>query len=248
MENYKMVSLIPARGGSVRVPRKNIKMMAGKPMLAWTIEASLNSKHIDRTFVSTEDPEIKEVALQYGAEVIDRPEEYASDTLEGNKYEHDGIISSFKEALWKMGYKPDYFIWLYCCFPTRTSKQIDEAFELMIERRCTRIMTAFKMGGEAYEYYTLDKNDKAVRDFDYTKKELYLRSLRIDFQEPRYEGTAQIIIMRYRDILLADDINYADFTLYIIIDRDEYVDVNTPFDFKVAEMLLEERIKGRGKR
>lgn len=243
MEDYKMVSLIPARGGSKRVPRKNIKMMAGKPLLAWTIEASLNSKHIDRTFVSTEDKEIKEVALKYGAEVIDRPEKYVTDTVERVHYEHDGIISSFKEALWDMKYKPDYFCWLYCCFPTRTSKQIDEAFELMIERKCTRVMAAFKMGGEAYEYYTFDKNDKAVRNFDYTKKELYLRSLGIDFQEPRYEGNGSILIMRYKDILLASNINYADFTLYII-DKNKYIDVNTPFDFKVAEMLLEERIKG----
>lgn len=242
MENYKMVSLIPARGGSRRVPRKNIKMMAGKPMMNWAIEASLGSKYIDRTFVSTEDAEIKEIALKAGAEVIDRPKKYANDTEERREYEWDGIISNFREALWKMKYKPDYFLSSCCCFPTRTSKQIDEAFELMIERRCTRIMTAFKMGGEAYEYYTLDKNNKAVRDFDYTKHELYLRSLGVDFQEPRYEGTGQIIIMRYRDILLADDIDHTDFTLYII-DKKEYVDVNTPLDFAIAETILQKRLK-----
>jgi len=248
MEKYKMVSLIPARGGSKRVPHKNIKMMAGKPMLAWTIEASLKSKYIDRTFVSTEDPVIKEVALKYGAEVIDRPVQYASDTIDGNSYEHDGIISSFKEVLWKMKYKPDYFCWLYCCFPTRTSKQIDEAFELMIERRCTRVMTAHKMGGEAYEYFSLDKNDKAVRDFDYTKKQLYLRSLGIDFQEPRYEETGHTVIMRYRDIGLHGDINYADSTLYIIDKKVPYIDVNTPLEFAVAECILKERMeRGGGK-
>lgn len=245
MEDYKMVSLIPARGGSKRIPRKNIKMMVGKPMLAWTIEASLKSKYIDRTFVSTEDPEIKEVTLQYGAEVIDRPEKYATDTVEGRYYEHDGIISSFREALWNMQYKPDYFCWLYCCFPLRTSEQIDEAFKLMIERNCTRVMTAFKMPGAVYEYYTIDKNGRAGRVFDYTEKELYLRSLGIEFQEPRYEGANIITIMRYKDILLADDINYADFTLYII-DKEDIVDVNTPYDFAKAEYLLEERIKGRG--
>lgn len=243
MENYKMVSLIPARGGSERIPRKNIKMLAGKPLLAWTIEASLNSKYIDRTFVSTEDPEIKKVALQYGAEVVDRPKKYAVDTWKGRYYEHQGIISSFKEDLWKMNYNPDYFAWLYCIFPLRTSKQIDEAFELMIGRNCTRVMTAWKMTRTACECFTIDKNGRAERVFDYTHRELYLRSLfREEFREPKYEGNGIIKIMRYRDINLEQDVNYADFALYII-DKEDFVDIDTLYDFAKAEYLLKERLK-----
>jgi len=242
MEDYNMVSLIPARGGSERIPRKNIKVMAGKPLLAWSIEASLNSKYISRTFVSTEDPEVKKIALQYGAEVVDRPKKYASDTVERREYEGEGLIWNFKEALWDMKCKPDYLAFLYPTSPLRTSKQIDEAFELMIERKCTRVMTAYQMTPTVYDYYTIDKKGKTIFNLDYTEKQLYLRAKGVDFQEPRYKGSADIIIAKYRDFNASTDINYGDFTLYIM-DVADVVDVNTEYDFAMAEYVLKKRLK-----
>jgi len=74
----KIVSLIPARGGSKRIPLKNIKSLNGKPLLSYVVEASLHSS-VDETWVSTDSSLIKKVALKYGAKVIDRPPEYATD-------------------------------------------------------------------------------------------------------------------------------------------------------------------------
>ncbi|HDK25882.1 MAG TPA: acylneuraminate cytidylyltransferase family protein [Candidatus Atribacteria bacterium] len=74
----KIVSLIPARGGSKRIPLKNIRLLNGKPLLSYVIEASLRSC-VDETWVSTEDEEIKRIAIDYGAKVIDRPSELAED-------------------------------------------------------------------------------------------------------------------------------------------------------------------------
>ncbi|OGC04179.1 hypothetical protein A2276_06175 [candidate division WOR-1 bacterium RIFOXYA12_FULL_43_27] len=74
-----ILGVILARGGSKGVPRKNIKMIAGKPLIAWTIEAAKKSRLIDRLVVSTEDVEIASIAKQFGAEVIDRPKELATD-------------------------------------------------------------------------------------------------------------------------------------------------------------------------
>ena len=68
-----ILAVIPARGGSKGIPGKNIKPIAGKPLLAWTIEAAKQSKLIDRCVVSTEDPAIADCARSYGAEVLDRP-------------------------------------------------------------------------------------------------------------------------------------------------------------------------------
>lgn len=76
----KIVSLIPLRGWSKSIPYKNIKPLAGKPLCNRTIEASLNSKYISETRVSTDDPKIKEIALFAGAKVLNRPEEFATDT------------------------------------------------------------------------------------------------------------------------------------------------------------------------
>ena len=75
----EVLSIIPVRGGSKGIPGKNIKLLAGKPLVAYTIEASLKSKYITRTVVSTEDTKIKSVSESFGAEVIDRPAELAQD-------------------------------------------------------------------------------------------------------------------------------------------------------------------------
>ncbi|MDR2353195.1 MAG: acylneuraminate cytidylyltransferase family protein [Deltaproteobacteria bacterium] len=76
-----ILGIIPARGGSKGIPRKNIKLIQGHPLIAWTIKDALASKLLDRFVVSTEDLEIKEISLKYGAEVLDRPPELAGDTV-----------------------------------------------------------------------------------------------------------------------------------------------------------------------
>lgn len=76
----KFLGIIPARGGSKGVPRKNIKMICGHPLIAWTIQAARASKLLDRVIVSTEDEEIADISRQYGAEVLARPQELARDT------------------------------------------------------------------------------------------------------------------------------------------------------------------------
>ena len=76
-----ILGIIPARGGSKGIPRKNIKPLHGRPLIAWTIEAALKSRLLDRFVVTTEDAEIAAVARQYGAEVLDRPVELAGDTV-----------------------------------------------------------------------------------------------------------------------------------------------------------------------
>src|SRR5690606_22408308 len=86
------LAIIPARGGSKRIPRKNIKMFCGKPMIAWSIEAALESGCFDRIIVSTDDDEIAEVARQHGAEVpFKRPAELSDD--------HTGTIPVIRHAI-----------------------------------------------------------------------------------------------------------------------------------------------------
>ena len=74
-----VVGVITARGGSKRIPRKNIQELAGKPLIAWSIEEALKSKTIDKVFLSTEDPEIKAIGIEYGIEIIDRPVSLSQD-------------------------------------------------------------------------------------------------------------------------------------------------------------------------
>jgi CMP-N,N'-diacetyllegionaminic acid synthase len=123
-ENMKIVAIIPARGGSKRIPRKNIKLIANKPMVAYSIEAGLNSKYIDRVIVSTEDKEIAEVSKQFGSEVFIRPIELAQDETKTSS-----VMVNVVEKLEEEGYHPDIVVLLQPTCPLRNEQFIDEALE-----------------------------------------------------------------------------------------------------------------------
>lgn len=137
----EILAIIPARGGSKGIPGKNIKPLAGKPLIAHTIEASLKSKYITRTVVSTEDGRIKEAALAFGAEVVDRPTELAQDVTKTAP-----VLLQVLDELEKTGYKPDITVLLQCTCPLRDEKQIDEAFELFFNSDCDSVFAARPMG------------------------------------------------------------------------------------------------------
>lgn len=137
----EILAIIPARGGSKGIPGKNIKPLAGKPLIAHTIEASLKSKYITRTVVSTEDGRIKEAALAFGAEVVDRPAELAQDVTKTAP-----VLLQVLDELGKTGYKPDITVLLQCTCPLRDEKQIDEAFELFFNSDCDSVFAARPMG------------------------------------------------------------------------------------------------------
>ncbi len=121
----KILGLIPARGGSKGIKGKNIIMLAGKPLIAWTIEASLGSKYIDSTVVTTDNPEIAATSEQYGAEVpFMRPAELAGDKTKTV----DAVIHAL-DTLRTQGRHYDVLVLLQPTSPLRTSGDIDGAIE-----------------------------------------------------------------------------------------------------------------------
>lgn len=121
------LALIPARGGSKGLPRKNLLELAGKPLIAWTIEAALGSAHIDAVVVSTDDEETAEVARAYGAEVpFMRPAELALDTSPSI----DAVMHAL-DALVADGREFDYMALLQPTSPLRATGDLDRAVELL---------------------------------------------------------------------------------------------------------------------
>ena len=118
----EILGIIPARGGSKGIKRKNLKEILGKPLVAYSIEAGVNSKLITKVVVSTEDSEIKEISLKYGAEVIDRPIELAKDETKTAP-----VMKHVLNELEKDGYKPDYVVLLQPTSPQRNSEFLDKA-------------------------------------------------------------------------------------------------------------------------
>ena len=140
----EVLAIIPVRGGSKGVPGKNIKPLAGRPLVAYTIDAAHNSKYVTRTVVSTESPKIKEVVLSLGAEVVDRPAELAQDETKTAP-----VLLQVVDELAKQNYHPDVVILLQATCPLRDSKELDEAFELFLENEekgCDSVFAARRIG------------------------------------------------------------------------------------------------------
>jgi len=146
----EVLALIPARGGSRSIPRKNLLALAGKPLIAYSIEHALGSRHVTRTIVSTDDPEIAATAARYGAEVpFLRPAEFAQDLSPD--------VDVFRHALQWLGehegYRCELVVHLRPTGPVRRVPVIDQAIELMLAHPeaeslrsvCRPIQTPYKM-------------------------------------------------------------------------------------------------------
>lgn len=130
----KTIAIIPARGGSKRLPQKNIKLLGEIPLLAHSIlYAKANNRIIDEIYVSTDDDAIKKVALQYGVKVIDRPE-YLSGDLEPT-------ISALKNVLEQIPDEVENIILLQPTNPLRPDNLLQEAFDTFINQKCDNLFT-----------------------------------------------------------------------------------------------------------
>lgn len=127
------LAVIPARGGSKRIPRKNIKLFCGKPMIAWSIEAALESRCFDKVIVSTDDAEIAEIARTWGAEVpFIRPAELSNDYI--------GTIPIIHHALdWfvQKGEEPDNICCLYATAPFVSASDLKQGLEVLQSENCS---------------------------------------------------------------------------------------------------------------
>jgi len=151
----KILSVIPARGGSKGLLRKNIIDLAGKPLIGWTIEASLNSKYITKTIVSSDDNEILDISSYYGAEIIKRPLSLASDTANS-----ESVVKHAIDHLEKQGEVFDIVILLQPTSPLRDYRDINNAFEKMIASNASasisvvvsdnKILKAFKKNSNGF--------------------------------------------------------------------------------------------------
>ena len=221
-----ILGVIPARGGSKRTPGKNIKLLGGKPLIAYTIEAGLRSGFINRLVLSTEDPKIAETAKQFGAEIIVRPEELAQD-----KTKTAPVLIHVVEELEKQGYYPDIVVLLQATCPLRDEKIIDSAVSQLINSDKDSIFTGSKIGKTM---------PKWKRGYDGNLVSLYDYHFRPRYQEPELmedmfaENGALYAIKinafkKYKDFL-GENVD--------VFETPGIIDIDTPEDFERVEKLL----------
>ena len=146
-KNKTFLGIIPARGGSKRLPRKNILNLCGKPLISWSIEAGLKSKYIDKVVVSSDDTEILNISNELKVQVIKRPDELANDTstsFDAVKHAIDNLESY------------EYILLLQPTSPLRNENHIDKAIEILEEKNADAVVSVCEMNHNLLWSNTLD--------------------------------------------------------------------------------------------
>jgi N-acylneuraminate cytidylyltransferase/CMP-N,N'-diacetyllegionaminic acid synthase len=225
------IGLITARGGSKSIPRKNIKLLAGKPLIAWTIEAALQRKELSRVIVSTDDEEIAEVAKQWGAEVpFIRPSELARDD--------SSSISAVLHAIHWMEenelFCPDYVMLLQPTSPFTTAEDIHQSIELARKHRAVAVVSVCEAVHHPYDCKRV-LGDKTLADFISTDI-VYLR--RQDLP-PAYAFNGAIYLSQ-RMALLRDQTFSPEGTIAYVMPKERSLDVDSIWDWHLAELIMKD--------
>jgi len=232
----KILAIIPARGGSKGVQRKNIKPLCGKPLVYYSIKAGLESKYIDRVVVSTEDDEIAGVAKKFGANVIGRPDELArDDTPSVPVFQH--VLTFLKE---NEEYVPDIVIILQPTSPLRNVKDIDNCIEKLVREKCDSVITVKKVVHPLQWTVKLDKKGKVTNLFDSEKV-----TRRQDAEDIYIPNGA--VFTTWSKLIMEKDTDRGPDTRAIVMSAERSVDIDTELDFYIAEQLMikNERNKNR---
>ena len=231
MINGKSVlAIIPARGGSKGIPRKNIKPLAGKPLIVWTIEEAKKSKYIDRIIVSTDLQEIASISAKYGAEVpFIRPEELADDETPSS----DVIVHAIKWLGINQNQKFDILILLQPTSPLRNATQIDVAFENFISNPSNKCLVSVKEVEESPYWMKIINDDHYLKNFT-LKQDNFTR--RQDLPKI-YILNGAIYIMRTVDFMSCESFD-VDNTVPLLMDKKTSIDIDTEDDFVLAEISV----------
>jgi len=219
------LAIIPARGGSKRLPRKNALDLCGKPLIAWSIEAGLNSQYIDRVIVSSDDDEILKISKKFGAETIKRPDDLASDiatTFDAIKHTIDNLE------------KYDYIVLLQPTSPLRNEKHIDEAIELLENKNADAVVSVCEMDHSPLWSNTLPEDNSMsnfLRDEVLNKRSQDL--------EKYYRLNGAIYICKTEKLLENKGFFLKDNIFAYTMDRKNSIDIDEETDFKMANILAE---------
>lgn len=224
--NKRILAIIPARGGSKRIPKKNIIEFDGKPMIAWTIESAIGSKFIDEVVVSTDCEEIQSISIEYGAQVPFLREVAADD--------HSPVpiatISAIKQSEISMG-QFDIVIQLMANCPLRNTEDINNAITMFISKEQTSQISFFKYGW-MNPWWANKKNDAGALEFIF-KEALNKRSQDLD---DLYCPTGAIWISDI-ELLKKSKTFYSEGYGHNIISWTSALDIDDYDDFEMARAI-----------
>lgn len=222
--NKTFLAIIPARGGSKRLPRKNILDLCGKPLISYSIEAGLKSKYISKVVVTSDDKEILEISRELGVTIIDRPLELANDTATT----FDAIEHTIKNIE-----HYDYIILLQPTSPLRNENHIDEAIELLEIKNANAVVSVCEMEHSPLWSNTLPE-DSNMNNF---LREEVLNKRSQDL-EKYYRLNGAIYICKTDELLRNKSLFLKDNIFAYKMDKKYSIDIDDKLDFLIAQNLM----------
>jgi YrbI family 3-deoxy-D-manno-octulosonate 8-phosphate phosphatase len=226
------LAVIPARGGSKGIPRKNIRSLMGKPLIAYNIEQAKLARLVNRVVVSTDDPEIGAISHQYGAEVIWRPAEISGDTASSES----ALLHTLEHLRQSEGYQPDLLAFLQCTSPLTLAQDIDGTIQSMLDAQAD---TALAVIPFHYFIWKTDGSSEAI-GVNHDKRVRPLRQER----PPQYLETGAVYVMRVPGFLQAQHRFFGKTALYEM-PAERRLEIDDPVDFQVAETLMRSQAEQR---
>jgi len=225
INNKKILAIIPARGGSKRVLRKNIREIGGKPLLYWSVDEAKKSNYIDRIIVSTDDEEIIAIAIKYGCDVpFKRPDKLA--TYEAKSI--DVVLHAIKNIRDKF----DYVVLLQVTSPLRTVSDIDTCISMCVNRYATSVVSVSEVTKSPYWMYRMDQKSR-LSPFIAGNE----RQTRKQDAGNLYQLNGAVYVNKINQ-LVSDKKFITGTTLAYVMSAESSIDLDTELDFTVLEQLM----------
>lgn len=231
--NKHFIALIPARGGSKGVKRKNIRLLNGKPLLTYTAEAAKSSKYISRIFLSSDDEEILQLGKNLGLELVMRPENVSSDKSTANE-----VIAHFVKVSSDEFLENTFLVYLQPTSPLRTSFHIDSAIEVLLGNNEGSVVSVTLLEKNPFKAYLIDQHGH----LNPLMGEKYLNMNRQDLPDV-YVPNGAIYIFSLSEFLKTGRIP-TNKSLPFVMNSDVSRDIDTEKDLIEAELFLKGKNNG----
>lgn len=227
-----ILAIIPARGKSKGIPQKNLQIVAGDPLVAWSIKAAKSSSYINRIVVSTDDQSIADTAINYGAEVVARPDE-----ISGDEATSESALLHVVETLRSSeGYQPELIVFLQCTSPLTLTEDIDNCIAKLLREHgdTATAVTDF------HYFLWREMPDGNAEGINHDKS---IRERRQD-RDPQYLETGAVYVMRTEGFLKYKH-RFFGKTVLSIMPPARVLEIDNPSDLLIADTRLKEAERKR---
>ena len=222
IQNKQILIIIPARGGSKGIPKKNIKLLNGIPLIAHSIKYAQSSQHIDNIIVSTDSEEIKNIALKYKVNIINRPE-----NISGDDTTTESVID---HTLNQLSNKPDIIILLQPTSPLRPDRSLDKALNIFLKTNCDSLLSI----SPTHRFFWNLSNNIIKPEYDYKNRP---RRQDIKKNDIRYVENGSLYIFSY-DHFMKKKNRLGGRIAHIVFKEKYSYEIDTQTDFLFIENLM----------